>query len=317
MSHVTHMHESYHTQEWVMSHICMSHVTHMHESWHTYERVSHVEISHVTHLNKLCHTYECVMSHTWMSLVSHVNDACHERVTHICVMSHTKRGGDSAQIDARAKWMSHFTHKYKSVVSHTKEEAEVRMYEFVTLCMSACMYEFVTHTKEEAAVRKSRLAPTNVKNGRKIMGAATCSACACGCVCMSSCMYEFVNHIYIHDMTHSLIRKWRVAPVHAIVCAWVRVCMSPCMCEFVTNIYVRNDSCVSDEQHLCMRLCMYESMYVWVRDSYIYMTWLIRSFVSDVQRLCMRSCMYESMYLWVRDSYIYMTWLMHRCDMTH
>jgi len=39
MSHVTHMNESCHTYEWVMSHIRMSHVTHMHESYHTYEWV--------------------------------------------------------------------------------------------------------------------------------------------------------------------------------------------------------------------------------------------------------------------------------------
>ena len=37
MSHVTHMNESYHTYEWVMSHIWISHVTHMNESCRTYE----------------------------------------------------------------------------------------------------------------------------------------------------------------------------------------------------------------------------------------------------------------------------------------
>ena len=37
MRHVTHMNESCHKYEWVMSHIWMSHVTHMNESCHTYE----------------------------------------------------------------------------------------------------------------------------------------------------------------------------------------------------------------------------------------------------------------------------------------
>jgi len=42
----------------------ISHVTHMNESWHTYEGVvSHVWMSHVTHMNESCHTYEWVMSH--------------------------------------------------------------------------------------------------------------------------------------------------------------------------------------------------------------------------------------------------------------
>jgi len=47
MSHVTRMHESCHTHEWVMAHICMSHVTHTNEACPTY-----VRMSHVTHLRK-------------------------------------------------------------------------------------------------------------------------------------------------------------------------------------------------------------------------------------------------------------------------
>jgi len=43
MSHVTHINESCHTYQWVMSHISMSHVTRMNESCHTYQWVmSHV-----------------------------------------------------------------------------------------------------------------------------------------------------------------------------------------------------------------------------------------------------------------------------------
>ena len=69
MSHVTHMNESCHTHEWVMSHIWMSHVTHMNESCHTHEWVmSHTWMSHVTHINESCHTHEWVMSHTWMNM---------------------------------------------------------------------------------------------------------------------------------------------------------------------------------------------------------------------------------------------------------
>ena len=39
MSHVTHMNESCHTHEWVMSHTWMSHVRYTNESYHTYEWV--------------------------------------------------------------------------------------------------------------------------------------------------------------------------------------------------------------------------------------------------------------------------------------
>ena len=65
MSHVTHMNESCHTYEWVMSHIWMSHVTHMKESCHTYEwAMSHIWMSHATRMNESCHT-------------SYMNVSCH------------------------------------------------------------------------------------------------------------------------------------------------------------------------------------------------------------------------------------------------
>jgi len=81
--HVTHMNESCHTYEWVISyewvtsHIWMSHATHK-------------RMSHVTHMNESCHTYEWVMSHIWMS------HATHKRMGHVthmnesCPCSHTQ-----------------------------------------------------------------------------------------------------------------------------------------------------------------------------------------------------------------------------------
>ena len=64
----------------VMPHIWMSRVTHMNQSCHTYESVmsrtydwvvSNIWMSYVTYMNEPCHTYEWVMSHTWMSRVKH------------------------------------------------------------------------------------------------------------------------------------------------------------------------------------------------------------------------------------------------------
>ena len=90
MSHVTHINESCHTYEWVMSHIWMSQVTHMNESCHTYEWVmSRIGMSHVTRIN---HTEVCVISQIWMSHgmgvmprepqwgmnhVTHMHETCH------------------------------------------------------------------------------------------------------------------------------------------------------------------------------------------------------------------------------------------------
>jgi len=59
---------------WIMSHIWTSHVTHMNESRHTYECV-------VSHSREGCECvvdkYGWVMSHIWMSHVAHMNESCH------------------------------------------------------------------------------------------------------------------------------------------------------------------------------------------------------------------------------------------------
>jgi len=99
MSHVTQMHESCPTCEWVTSHRTkmkwlwwISHV--MSESCHTYGWVmSHIWMSHVTHVDELCHTYGWVMSHIWMSHVPQDKDevdfmyiyACMYVCMHICI----------------------------------------------------------------------------------------------------------------------------------------------------------------------------------------------------------------------------------------
>jgi len=129
-SHVTHMNESCHiyewvmshtwmshvTYEWVMSHIWMSHVTHMNESCYIYEWVmSHIWMSRVTHMNVLCHTYERVMSHIWTSHVTHMNESCH---TYERVMSPTYERG------MPCVWMGHVTHMNKSCVRVRVRDSE-------------------------------------------------------------------------------------------------------------------------------------------------------------------------------------------------
>jgi len=61
MSHVTHMNESCHTYEWVMSHVWTSHVTHMNESCHTFESCHTYESCHPY---ESCHAYESCHTHT-------------------------------------------------------------------------------------------------------------------------------------------------------------------------------------------------------------------------------------------------------------
>ena len=129
-NYVTHMNESCHAYEWVvsriwmcdgaqknvschayecvMSHIWMCHATHMNVSCHTYECVvSHLRMCRVTHLNVWWHTYECVVSHIWMCHVTHTNVSCH---TYECVMSH----------------MNVSRHTYECAMSHICRSCAVR-----------------------------------------------------------------------------------------------------------------------------------------------------------------------------------------------
>ena len=133
MSHVTHMNESCHTYEWVMSHIWMSHVTHMTESCLTHTQVSarfirwvmcNTRMSHVPHVvTESCLTHieatgwilawfvgacDWVMSHTHThngEVWSHVTLSDESCPTCDCVTSRT--------------WMSHVAHVTESCVTHT------------------------------------------------------------------------------------------------------------------------------------------------------------------------------------------------------
>jgi len=78
---------------WVMLRRERSYATHMEESCHTYERVmslsyervvSQLSVSHVTRMNQSCYTHEPVKSHIWISRVTHVS-----HVTHMNESSHT------------------------------------------------------------------------------------------------------------------------------------------------------------------------------------------------------------------------------------
>jgi len=80
----THMHESWHTDEWVMPHMWMIQGIHMNQSWHTYEE------SHGTHVQESWHIHAWVMAHIWKSYGTYTNKSWHTYarvMAHIC-MSH-------------------------------------------------------------------------------------------------------------------------------------------------------------------------------------------------------------------------------------
>jgi len=126
MSHVTHMNESCHTNEWVM--------------FYTYEwDMSHIKMRHVTYKNESCHTYEWVMSHIVM------NESCHTY--------HTWRLDKSRHTCHTYRWMSHVIHRYIYTYIYTrtlvlidqKIDATCHTYEWV---MSHTWMSHVTHMNE-------------------------------------------------------------------------------------------------------------------------------------------------------------------------
>ena len=66
-SHVTHVNESWHAYEWVISHICTNQVC--------------VAAARIEHLRRI---YEGFVSHMWMSHVTHTNESCHKYVPIEC-----------------------------------------------------------------------------------------------------------------------------------------------------------------------------------------------------------------------------------------
>ena len=110
MSHVTHIHDSCHTYEWVMSPAYRA-VPPQHPT-------SHIRMSHVTFMNESCHTYKWVMSHIYMSHVTHMNESCHLHIAQFLLIIHPVALDVALFTVAlgRATCLSHLrdmTHSYK------------------------------------------------------------------------------------------------------------------------------------------------------------------------------------------------------------
>ena len=131
MSHVTHMNESCHPYEWVMSCIGMSH-----ESRHanvvvtdTYEWVmSHIWMSHVTRMNESCHPYEWVMSHIWISHVTcagHMADAQREIHRRSAFGTHQPPRISNLLLLSHVTYMHESCHTYEWVMSYPHETPRV------------------------------------------------------------------------------------------------------------------------------------------------------------------------------------------------
>jgi len=112
MSHIRescHVYMSHVTCVWATSHIWMSHVTHMNESCHTYEWVmSHTWMSHVTCVRATSQLKESC--NAWLPLVSYEWVMSHMNVTHPSG-GHTPITMILQPTPLVLKWMSHVTYE--------------------------------------------------------------------------------------------------------------------------------------------------------------------------------------------------------------
>ena len=117
MSHVTNMHESWHSYGRVMSHICMN-------LSHTKKKISHHES--VTHMNQSSNTYEGFMARIWMSHVTRTKTSYHARDA-------TCHAYDWVQSHIR---MSHVTHMIADVSKGVCRRTQCMC---VCACVCACV----------------------------------------------------------------------------------------------------------------------------------------------------------------------------------
>jgi len=162
--------------EWVVSHMWNSHVTHVNESCHRWETVmsrmrltsqwgkswmSRVTIwmSHVTHVEQSCHACEWVMSHIWISHVTFVNESCHtckwgSGKQSMCAKCHTRGWAVSCHTYKRVMphiWTSHVTQK-NSHVTRMNESRPTSERGTWHVCMSHVSYEWVMSHMNESCL---------------------------------------------------------------------------------------------------------------------------------------------------------------------
>jgi len=128
---MSHVNESCHACEWVMSLMWMSNVTHVWQSWGTSISLVAWRRGH-----EPCHACEWDLSRTWMRHVKHVNESCHEfewDMSRMCGshearehtvgdvmyvgMSHVTHVNETChkcKWDMSRMWMSHVTHVWQS-----------------------------------------------------------------------------------------------------------------------------------------------------------------------------------------------------------
>jgi len=133
MRHATHMKESCHTQEWVMSHTGGSHVTHRSESCHTQEGV-------MSHAMSISHVFAITRNEIADNAGTHVNYSHYYRKCQQYISDTVTHSRDYAQQDhliARNRHMKRDVHIWKVSYIYMKETC---VYEKKRTYMKSILY---------------------------------------------------------------------------------------------------------------------------------------------------------------------------------
>jgi len=301
---------------------CAYTVTHMHESCHTYETVmSHIWMVHVIHMNESCHncfalvclgsrsrvhgdTHACVMWHIWsspathmngrMSRATHVNESCHAQdlptntlLLFVWALSCAYSLHDSFVFGT---WLIHVCHTTQSCVWYDSFKCVTKLMSLART--GRAMYSYAWHDSFMCVTRLFHV---------RDMTHSYVWPDSCMCVIDSFMCVMWFFHIYVYSyIWHASFRcvTWLM---HVCDMTHSHVGHDSFICWSVTwLIYVcyLHDSCVWPV--LCVR-----------HDSFTSVTCLIHK--CAMTHLCM--CVCKRMYVYAgHNTLTCMTWLFHVCD---
>jgi len=315
MSHVTHMNESCHTCERVMSHIWFSHGTRdpwhvmqfffyntpvtSHDIWHEWV-MSHVWMSHLTYTNQSRHTMPCAFSktrtasHMWASHVTHLNETCS---TYEQVIPHI--------------WKSHFTCVKKSCHTrpvytciHTPSKERWPVSEWISA------FENVTTHSPEPSLYSGHVAAEEHVLFTRRGGSATIDLKE-----VAACMYQSCGscHTYVwvmSQMEYVMTQMSQVTNMNESCHKHTNV--SGYKCEWA-NMWIHMDESCHVSEWVMWRmwrkrcLCMYQS---W--DTFEYTCMSLITYMNDTftrVTCCIHMC--------DMGSFTCVTGLVHMCDTTY
>jgi len=230
----------------------MSHVTHMNESCHTYEWVmSHIWMSHVTHMNESCHIYEWVMSqHNSCIFCPHF----HPWLVHICDLTHLLFGN----VLWRRTLHSHVWHnsfKFATWLIGIFAILWHLSFAFTAFLIQTCVHIYIPIYTYPPYVHIC------IYRYFYISSWAACTlitghfseVCVCVCVCVCMCVYMNTHQNHTNVCTQVFLYE-KLVDVYANQTAFP-ICVCVCAC-----VHVGIHKHTRDSTNMCTQVFLYEKL---------------------------------------------------------